>query len=109
MKNISKFQKLLLAWYATSKRDLPWRRTNDPYKILVSEIMLQQTQVDTVIPYYNRWVKRFPNFHALAVAKESEVLKLWQGLGYYRRARWLHPLLLCGGGQLIFRFSGGSD
>ena len=90
MKNISKFQKQLLAWYQVAKRDLPWRQTRDPYKILVSEIMLQQTQVDTVIPYYERWIKHFPDFYKLAAAKETEVLKLWQGLGYYRRAKMLH-------------------
>ena len=90
MKNISKFQKQLLSWYDKTKRDLPWRRTKDPYKILVSEIMLQQTQVDTVIPYYERWIKRFPDFQTLACAKEPDVLKFWQGLGYYRRAKMLH-------------------
>lgn len=84
------FQEKLLAWYNAAKRDLPWRRTKDPYKILVSEIMLQQTQVDTVIPYYERWLKRFPDFKTLAAAKEPEVLKFWQGLGYYRRAKMLH-------------------
>ena len=90
MKNISKFQKKILGWYQIAKRDLPWRRTKDPYKILVSEIMLQQTQVDTVIPYYHRWLKRFPDFEKLAAAEEAVVLKHWQGLGYYRRAKMLH-------------------
>ncbi len=90
MKSIAKFQKQLSAWYQISKRDLPWRRTSDSYKILVSEIMLQQTRVDTVIPYYERWLKRFPDFKTLAAAKEPEVLKFWQGLGYYRRAKMLH-------------------
>jgi len=90
MKNISKFQKKILGWYQAAKRDLPWRQTKDPYKILVSEIMLQQTQVDTVIPYYHRWLKRFPDFEKLAAAEEAEVLKHWQGLGYYRRAKMLH-------------------
>lgn len=86
----SLFQKKLLNWYRVHQRVLPWRLTKDPYKILVSEIMLQQTQVDTVIPYYERWVARFPDFETLANAKESEVLKFWQGLGYYRRAKMLH-------------------
>jgi A/G-specific adenine glycosylase len=82
----------LARWYAASKRDLPWRRTDDPYAITVSELMLQQTQVITVIPYYERWLKRFPTWPALAEAKESEVIKVWEGLGYYRRARNLHAL-----------------
>jgi A/G-specific adenine glycosylase len=81
------FQKSLSAWYRRSGRDLPWRRTRDPYAILVSEIMLQQTQVATVIPYYREWLRRFPDFKSLAGASESEVLHAWQGLGYYSRAR----------------------
>jgi len=91
MKSINSklFQKKLLAWYKKSARDLPWRRTKDPYKIWVSEIMLQQTQVDTVIPYYDKWVNALPTIEALARAKEDRVLKLWSGLGYYRRARSL--------------------
>ncbi len=80
----------LLAWYAERKRDLPWRRTRDPYAILVSEMMLQQTQVATVIPYWNRWMERFPTLAALAEAPLDDVLKQWQGLGYYARARNLH-------------------
>ena len=87
---IRSFQRALLRWYSRNGRDLPWRRTRDPYAILISEIMLQQTQVATVIPYYNRWLRRFPNFHALAAASETEVLHAWQGLGYYSRARHLH-------------------
>ncbi len=90
IKNIPLFQKQLLRWYQKNKRPLPWRQKKDPYSILVSEIMLQQTQVDTVIPYYKRWLKKFPTFETLAVAKEEAVLKLWQGLGYYRRAKMLH-------------------
>ncbi|OGR90031.1 MAG: A/G-specific adenine glycosylase [Elusimicrobia bacterium RIFCSPLOWO2_01_FULL_59_12] len=86
------FQRSLLRWYRTHKRDLPWRRTRDPYRILVSEIMLQQTQVDTVIPYYGRFLKAFPTFKALAKAPLGRVLKLWEGLGYYSRARHLHAL-----------------
>src|SRR5205823_5600728 len=75
-----------------SLRDLPWRRTRDPYKVLVSEVMLQQTQVQTVIPYYHRFLRAFPNFQTLAKAPMDKVLKLWEGLGYYSRARNLHAL-----------------
>ena len=88
--NKTLLQKKLLGWYQRNKRDLPWRRTGDPYKIWVSEIMLQQTQVDTVLPYYERWLKRFPNIEALAKADLDQVLKVWEGLGYYARARNLH-------------------
>lgn len=80
----------LLRWYRRNGRDLPWRQTRDPYAVLVSEFMLQQTQVATVTRYYNRWLGRFPNFAALAEASESDVLHAWQGLGYYARARNLH-------------------
>jgi len=80
----------LLRWYSRHKRDLPWRRTRDPYKIWVSEIMLQQTQVATVIPYYKRWLKAFPSLAALAQAPLSKAMELWAGLGYYRRVRMLH-------------------
>lgn len=83
-------QKKFLTWYSKNARDLPWRRTKDPYKIWVSEIMLQQTQVQTVIPYYEKWIRRFPTSESLAKADISEALKLWAGLGYYRRARMLH-------------------
>jgi A/G-specific adenine glycosylase len=76
-----------LRWFARHGRELPWRRTRDPYAILVSEFMLQQTQVATVIPYYEEWMRRFPNFAALAATSEHEVLHAWQGLGYYARAR----------------------
>jgi len=85
-----KFSNLLLAWYQKNARDLPWRRTSDPYLIWVSEIMLQQTRVKSVIPYFNRWVKRFPTLEILAEADQDEVLSLWEGLGYYRRAVNLH-------------------
>jgi A/G-specific adenine glycosylase len=84
------FQQILINWYSKNGRDLPWRRTRDPYSILVSELMLQQTQVATVLPYYDRWLHRFPNFDSLARASETEVLHAWQGLGYYARARNLH-------------------
>ncbi len=80
----------LLNWYAANRRDLPWRRTTDPYAIWLSEIMLQQTQVETVIPYYDRFLHVFPDIAALAEAGEEEVLALWKGLGYYSRARNLH-------------------
>ena len=82
----------LLRWYRQHRRELPWRKTRDPYRILVSEIMLQQTQVQTVIPYYHRWLKTFPTFRALARAPLNKVLKRWEGLGYYSRARNLHAL-----------------
>ena len=79
--------KHLLDWYSSNKRILPWRQTKDPYKIWISEIMLQQTQVATVIPYYNRWIKRFPNANVLSKASYDEVLKFWEGLGYYYRCK----------------------
>jgi A/G-specific adenine glycosylase len=80
----------LLAWYAKHRRDLPWRRSRDPYCVWISEIMLQQTQVATVRDYFERFTRRFPNVESLAAAEETEVLRLWEGLGYYRRARQLH-------------------
>jgi A/G-specific adenine glycosylase len=80
----------LLKWFAQNARDLPWRRTTDPYAIWISEIMLQQTQVQTVIPYWERWMQQLPDVKALATAKFERVLKLWEGLGYYTRARNLH-------------------
>src|ERR1035437_5574883 len=86
------FQTSLLRWYHAHRRDLPWRRTRSPYRILVSEIMLQQTQVQTVIPYYHRWIKTFPTFRSLAAAPLNKVLKNWEGLGYYSRARNLQAL-----------------
>jgi len=80
----------LLGWYDAGNRDLPWRRTRDPYRIWVSEIMLQQTRAEAVIPYYERFVARFPDVAALQRASETEVLRCWSGLGYYTRARNLH-------------------
>ena len=77
----------LLGWYSHNKRILPWRETKNPYKIWISEIMLQQTQVATVIPYYERWMKSFPNIEALAKADYDNVLKHWEGLGYYSRCK----------------------
>jgi A/G-specific adenine glycosylase len=84
------FRKRLLDWYARVQRPLPWRATRDPYAIWVSEIMLQQTRVATVLPYFHRWMQRFPTLESLAEASEEEILKLWSGLGYYSRARNLH-------------------
>ncbi|MDX6767139.1 MAG: A/G-specific adenine glycosylase [Candidatus Methylacidiphilales bacterium] len=97
------FHGKLRDWYAGARRDLPWRRTQDPYAIVVSEYMLQQTQVSTVIPYYERWLQRFPDWATLAGAEESEVLKAWEGLGYYRRARFLHRLAREVSGPLLGR------
>ena len=77
----------LLDWYHAAKRSMPWRETRDPYAIWVSEVMLQQTQVATVLPYYQRWMERFPTAGDLADATEEEALSQWQGLGYYRRCR----------------------
>jgi A/G-specific adenine glycosylase len=86
-KNARAFHRSLLQWFRHHGRDLPWRCTRDPYAILVSELMLQQTQVSTVIAYYNEWLRRFPDFVSLARASENDVLRAWQGLGYYARAR----------------------
>ncbi len=80
----------LLEWYGRAARRLPWRGSDDPYAVWVSEIMLQQTRVETVIPYYIRWMERFPTMRALAEAQEQDVLRVWEGLGYYNRARNLH-------------------
>jgi len=87
---MTSFADRLLAWYRLQPRDLPWRRTRDPYAVWVAEVMLQQTQVDTVIPYYERFLARFPTVEALAAAPLDDVLRLWAGLGYYARARHLH-------------------
>lgn len=84
------FRVSLLSWYRENRRSLPWRRTHDPYRIWVSEIMLQQTRVAAVLEHYKRFLQRFPNVRDLAAASESEVLAEWSGLGYYRRARMLH-------------------
>ena len=87
----SRLSSKLLAWYRDNKRTLPWRVPNpDPYAVWVSEIMLQQTRIETVIPYYKKWMRLFPNIHALAGATEHDVLNTWEGLGYYSRARNLH-------------------
>ena len=79
-------KKALLAWYAERRRDLPWRRTRDPYAILVSEVMLQQTQASRVVPRYLAWLERWPTVEALAAAPTADVIREWQGLGYNRRA-----------------------
>ena len=84
------FSDSILNWYQNNKRDLPWRVTDDPYRIWVSEIMLQQTRVDTVIPYYHRFIETFPTVYKLAKANQQQVLKCWEGLGYYSRGRNLH-------------------
>src|SRR5665213_2757907 len=81
---------LLLAWYSQNKRPLPWRETTDPYSILVSEVMLQQTQVDRVVPRWQAWLVRWPTVEALAAASPADVIREWQGLGYNRRALNLH-------------------
>src|SRR5215475_14109285 len=83
------FRRRLVLWFNRNARDLPWRRTKDPYAVWLSEIMLQQTQVETVKPYFERFLKQLPTISALAAADEHEVLRLWEGLGYYRRARQL--------------------
>ncbi len=86
-KNINIFNKNLLKWYDSNKRDLIFRKDKDPYKILVSEIMSQQTQIDTMLPYYKRFIKKFPSVESLAQSTEEIVYKLWEGLGYYRRCK----------------------
>src|SRR3954464_12047059 len=83
-------EELLLAWYSQNARDLPWRRTRDPYAILVSEVMLQQTQVERVIPRWHAWLERWPTAGSLAAASARDVILAWQGLGYNRRAVSLH-------------------
>ncbi|MBO7743719.1 A/G-specific adenine glycosylase, partial [Paenibacillus sp. MWE-103] len=96
------FSEELLHWYLANKRDLPWRMNRDPYRVWVSEIMLQQTRVDTVIPYYERFMAKFPTAAALAEAPEPEVLKCWEGLGYYSRARNLQA----GAKEVVARHGG---
>lgn len=91
-KKIQLFQKKILSWYKAHKRDLPWRHTRNPYYILISEVMSQQTQIRRVVPKYLAWIKRFPNLQKLADAPTSEVLRFWSGLGYNRRALYLQRL-----------------
>lgn len=84
------FNKIIESWYALNKRDLPWRNTSDPYKIWLSEVILQQTRVNQGMPYYEKFIEKYPDIAAMAAAPEDEILKLWQGLGYYSRARNMH-------------------
>jgi A/G-specific adenine glycosylase len=100
---MSKFSARVLDWYHVNKRSLPWRDHPDPYAVWVSEIMLQQTRVETVLPYFQRWMRRLPTISALANASEQEVLKLWEGLGYYARARNLRKAA-----RLVLRVHGGA-
>src|SRR5215475_9034305 len=86
----SDFSSQLLAWYDAHARDLPWRKNRDPYKVWISEIMLQQTRVAAVLDHYRSFLKKFPSVEKLAAARESTVMARWSGLGYYRRARMLH-------------------
>jgi len=88
--NVQTLSSSLIAWYQKNKRDLPWRETKDAYSVWVSEIMLQQTRVETVIPYYQNWMQKFPTLQTLAQASEEDVLLQWEGLGYYSRVRNLH-------------------
>lgn len=99
MKNIEKFQDALLTWFDRNKRDLPWRKTYLPYHVWISEVMLQQTQMDRVVDYFKQWMKRFPDVDSVGAASEEEILQLWEGLGYYSRARNLHKTaqILSGG------------
>lgn len=99
---ISSYHQALKHWYATHKRDLPWRRTDDPYAVWISEMMLQQTQVAQARPYFERFIKRFPNVYALAEAPLEDILKLWEGLGYYARARNLGRAAK----QIVAKFEG---
>ena len=92
----------ILSWYARHQRDLPWRNTRDPYYIWVSEVMLQQTQVETVIPYYRRFLSQFPTVRRLAEASLDQVLKAWENMGYYARARNLHAAAR----EIVKRFGG---
>jgi A/G-specific adenine glycosylase len=101
-KRYIRIRQALQAWYAATARDLPWRRTTDPYAIWLSEIMLQQTRVPTAIPYYERFLRRFPTVNRLARARLDTVLKMWEGLGYYSRARNLHKAAK----EIVSRFHG---
>ena len=89
-KEIDQTRKLLIEWYRRHQRRLPWRETDDPYRIWVSEVMLQQTQVQTVIPYYQKFLQHFPDVKKLANSNLQRILKAWEGLGYYARARNMH-------------------
>jgi hypothetical protein len=89
-RTLARFRRALVRWYRRNARPLPWRRTSDPYRIWISEIMLQQTTVAAVVPYFERFLKKFPTLAALAAAPEGAVLRSWEGLGYYSRARNIH-------------------
>ena len=89
-RSLAQFRRGLIAWYPRNARPLPWRKSADPYRIWISEIMLQQTTVAAVVPYFERFLARFPTLAALAQANEQDVLRLWEGLGYYSRARNIH-------------------
>ncbi|MFV0437715.1 MAG: A/G-specific adenine glycosylase [Desulfopila sp.] len=102
IEHIEQMRQLLLDWFRTTRRQLPWRQTYDPYHIWLSEIMLQQTQMERGVVYFNRWIKRFPDIEAVAAAREQEILKYWEGLGYYARARNLHAAAKI----LVDRFAG---
>ncbi len=91
-RDASTFRRRLHAWYRRHRRDLPWRETRDPYRVLVSELMLQQTQVSRVLDFYQRFLERFPDLDTLAAARPKRVMEAWEGLGYYARARNLHAL-----------------
>lgn len=101
-RDVARVQRQLLDWYADNARDLPWRRTRDPYAILVAEMMLQQTQVDRVIPMWHAWLERFPSTHALARASRADAIRAWQGLGYNLRAVRLHAIA----GQVVAEYDG---
>src|SRR5258705_5357667 len=97
------FRTLLLDWYVHNKRDLPWRQNRDPYRVWLSEIMLQQTRVAVVTEYYGKFLRRFPTIEKLAAARESSVLAAWSGLGYYRRARMMHAAAK----EIVKKYGGG--
>ena len=101
-KEIEKFQQALLLWYKKNKRTLPWRGSKNPYYTWISEVMAQQTRLETVIPYYERFVKKYPSIEALANANDQELLKIWEGLGYYSRARNMK----IAANQMVERFQG---
>jgi A/G-specific adenine glycosylase len=102
MADVARVQRALLEWYAQQARDLPWRRTRDPYAILVAEVMLQQTQVDRVIPRWHAWLQRFPTLADLAAASRADAIRAWQGLGYNVRAVRLHAIAT----QAVAEFGG---
>ena len=91
---MEEFAKELRCWFKKSKREFPWRQNRNPYHVLISEVMLQQTLAVVVISYFNKWISKFPDFESLAFASEEEVLKAWEGLGYYSRARNLHRIAI---------------